>query len=143
MKITINKKVLSIAILLLGLGIIILTMGLFNTNTNSNNNPLTPSSSKFPLNLSNFTIDKSIDDEVTLTLKIKNTTLKDINNQILKLNFYNKDNYLLHTYQYDIISLKVENEILVKANIGFVYEEISKYEFLYNGKTLQLEPKIM
>lgn len=132
-----NIKIITLIALTIGITLTILGIIKLTTNKTTDNKP---QDENFPIELIDFTIDNSVKNQVNMTLKIKNNTEKTIKNEILYLNFYNNENYLLHTYEHNILELKSNYEIEINAIIPFIYQTISKYEFVYQDNKLIKTP---
>lgn len=135
-----KKKIIACIILILGL--IIISLGiflLFKNSTDKPNNNSNNQTKEINLQIQNFMVDKSINDEIKLSLDILNTSEKKIPSQKIYLNFYD-ENKILYKYDYELKEMNEHEKITINAVINFKYDKITKYEFEFDNLKKVLEP---
>ena len=134
-----KKKMLAIILLLIGLGITIIGLGLsMNSNKISSNNK-DSINENFAFDIKQFIIEKKSNDEINLKLNIKNISPEKIVSKKVYLNFY-RENEIAYVYECDIVELDANYTLSIESVINFKHENITRYEFEYEGIKKNIEP---
>lgn len=150
-----NKKVYIISIIIFVIGIVILIYSLLiKTNLDSNKvieeitetveNQNIVSITNYSdddneLKIAYFTVKKLSENEVTINYMLINNSNKKIINSLYQINMYH-DNNLIYTHNYMINELNINDMIEIKSNFDVKYDQITKYESIYDGYKTIIKP---